>query len=445
MYEHVQPTNKTDISRKETSVISRSVNNNTSTKVKSPGLSHSVTGAPDNMMAGIEASTGIPMDDVRVHYNSDKPAQLNAKAFTKGSDIHIAPGQESSLGHELGHVVQQKQGRVKPTLQFKGVDINDDLALEREADEIAKKATQFYPNATGEYIQFLRTNQYSGVVQGKFGEVVQMNAYWEIDGAGNVLDPKPTKDAPANAAHYKAGITYKQQRMYNNNADAKNTAATATGVGFAITAKGVGLNTLNLPPGFDVTNAANSAAANIANDGMSRDRALKVGDKFYEYFAPPVGAAGNAVATAGNVAGSQHKAINELGVNYNGANNTVKQAIKDMAKEVSDGLTNQDARVHVTQQTGADLGANGMYYYFTHNGANVLAGTPVLIKHTDDNKSVIKEYDNNHNLANTHNKVNHWHAGVTKVANGNVGTVANPAVQPKYQRTSEIDHYFIKP
>jgi len=56
------------------------------------------------------------MDHVQVHRNSSKPAQLNAHAFAQGSDIHLAPGQEQHLPHEAWHVVQQAQGRVKPTM-----------------------------------------------------------------------------------------------------------------------------------------------------------------------------------------------------------------------------------------------------------------------------------------------------------------------------------------
>ena len=41
-------------------------------------------------------------------------------------------GQDRGRGmaHEAWHVVQQKQGRVMPTLQTKGVAINDDQGLE---------------------------------------------------------------------------------------------------------------------------------------------------------------------------------------------------------------------------------------------------------------------------------------------------------------------------
>ncbi|MBL0358436.1 MAG: DUF4157 domain-containing protein [Chitinophagaceae bacterium] len=99
------------------------------------------TGLPDNLKSGIENISGNSMDDVKVHYNSDKPAQLSAHAYAQGTDIHIAPGQEKQLQHEAWHVVQQKQGRVKPTMQMKGkVNVNDDKGLEKEADMMGAKA-----------------------------------------------------------------------------------------------------------------------------------------------------------------------------------------------------------------------------------------------------------------------------------------------------------------
>lgn len=99
------------------------------------------TGLPDVLKSGIENLSGYAMDDVRVHYNSSKPAQLNAHAYAQGTDIHLASGQEKHLPHEAWHVVQQKQGRVKPTMQMKGkLNINDDVGLEREADVMGAKA-----------------------------------------------------------------------------------------------------------------------------------------------------------------------------------------------------------------------------------------------------------------------------------------------------------------
>ena len=104
------------------------------------------TGLPDNLKSGIENQSGIAIDDVKVHFNSDKPAQLNAHAYAQGTDIHVAPGQEKHLPHEAWHVVQQKQGRVKPTMQMKGkVNVNDDEGLEKEADVMGEKALQMQP------------------------------------------------------------------------------------------------------------------------------------------------------------------------------------------------------------------------------------------------------------------------------------------------------------
>lgn len=100
------------------------------------------TGLPDSLKAGIEQLSGLALDDVRVHYNSAKPAQLQALAHTQGTEIHVGPGQERHLPHEAWHVVQQKQGRVKPTSQMQGVGVNEDAALEQEADVMGNKAVQ---------------------------------------------------------------------------------------------------------------------------------------------------------------------------------------------------------------------------------------------------------------------------------------------------------------
>src|SRR5690349_3866468 len=100
------------------------------------------TGLADQLKTGVETLSGLSMDDVRVHYNSPRPAQLQALAYTKGADIHVAPGQEKHLPHEAWHVVQQKQGRVRPTLQLESAPVNDDPALEHEADNLGAKAAQ---------------------------------------------------------------------------------------------------------------------------------------------------------------------------------------------------------------------------------------------------------------------------------------------------------------
>ena len=118
--------------------------NNASSQIESP-QSRLVnnTGLPDNIKMGVEKLSGYSMDDVKVHYNSSKPAQLQAHAYAQGTDIHVGPGQEQHLPHEAWHVVQQKQGRVKPTKQLKAKEsINDDKALETEAEDMGDNVMQ---------------------------------------------------------------------------------------------------------------------------------------------------------------------------------------------------------------------------------------------------------------------------------------------------------------
>ncbi|MDR1632943.1 MAG: DUF4157 domain-containing protein [Dysgonamonadaceae bacterium] len=123
------------------------------------------TGLPDNLKTGIEYLSGYSMDDVKVHYNSSKPTQLQALAYTQGTDIHIAPGQEQHLAHEGWHVAQQKQGRVQPTIQLQGINVNDDEDLEKEANEMGYAVLQMYYHRVNEqkktqkHVNILQTEQ----------------------------------------------------------------------------------------------------------------------------------------------------------------------------------------------------------------------------------------------------------------------------------------------
>lgn len=97
-------------------------------------------GLPGSLKAGIEGLSGIAMNDVRVHRNSAAPAAVQAHAYAQGRDIHLGPGQEKHLPHEAWHVVQQAQGRVKPTVSVNGLAVNDSPALEAEADQMGARA-----------------------------------------------------------------------------------------------------------------------------------------------------------------------------------------------------------------------------------------------------------------------------------------------------------------
>ncbi|MFN7911620.1 MAG: DUF4157 domain-containing protein [Bacteroidota bacterium] len=134
------------------------------------------TGLPDNLKSGIENLSGYSMDDIKVHYNSSKPTQLSAHAYAQGNQIHIAPGQQKHLAHEAWHVVQQKQGRVKPTKQLKSsVARNDDIILEKESDVIGSNLLKLKAESTRQKTlqsksKKLTDNIANGVVQRKPGD-----------------------------------------------------------------------------------------------------------------------------------------------------------------------------------------------------------------------------------------------------------------------------------
>ncbi len=104
---------------------------------------------PEDVRAKMEGALGMDFSGVRVHEGPQATA-MGALAYTQGTDIHFAPGQyqphshrgQELLGHELTHVVQQAQGRVPTPRQSKGMGINRSPILEREADELGRKAAQ---------------------------------------------------------------------------------------------------------------------------------------------------------------------------------------------------------------------------------------------------------------------------------------------------------------
>ena len=105
------------------------------------------TGMPDPVLQKMESAFHTDFSNVKIFPNSPKAPQLGARAYTQGSHIHFAPGEFSPsnsegqkiLKHELVHVVQQRQGIVKPTGRIKGLPLNDDPALESHAETAADK------------------------------------------------------------------------------------------------------------------------------------------------------------------------------------------------------------------------------------------------------------------------------------------------------------------
>lgn len=175
------------------------------------------TGMPNQLKSGIESLSGYAMDDVKVHYNSAKPAQMQAHAYAQGTDIHLAPGQEKHLPHEAWHVVQQKQGRVKATTQLKGEAINDDPGLEHEADVMGAKALSEHS-----------TNAVSPKSVGSLNKAIQKKGWtwngnaWVPDSGANT--PQPTIRGSAVGARL---VTDDAETAYDVVASCPNTPLSA--------------------------------------------------------------------------------------------------------------------------------------------------------------------------------------------------------------------------
>lgn len=89
---------------------------------------------PDPRVASIEKESGISFADVKIHYASDKPKEFGALAYAYGNDVYLGSGQEKHLKHELGHVVQQRQGIVSPTHYEGGFPVNESNYFESSAN-----------------------------------------------------------------------------------------------------------------------------------------------------------------------------------------------------------------------------------------------------------------------------------------------------------------------
>lgn len=88
---------------------------------------------PKSIQRKMEKRLGTDLGDVRVHdggASAKASDQLNAKAFTKGTDVHFASGQldpssqegEKLLAHELTHVAQNKAGGVQRQAEEEATD-----------------------------------------------------------------------------------------------------------------------------------------------------------------------------------------------------------------------------------------------------------------------------------------------------------------------------------
>ncbi len=164
------------------------------------------SGLPVHVLDRMEHAFGADFGDVRFHPSSSEAASRSAQAFARGKDVHVAPGLwdphgaagQELIGHELAHVVQQAQGRVGVTTQYKGLDANRDEALELEADRWGAAA------ARGEIA--VHAGIAAGattVAQLKIG--FEMQSTWTILRIGKNAEPD-SKDVVYRGAYFKIEV-----------------------------------------------------------------------------------------------------------------------------------------------------------------------------------------------------------------------------------------------
>jgi hypothetical protein len=104
---------------------------------------------PEDVRIKMEQALSADFSKVRIHTESRAAVAMGARAFTRGTEIYIAPGQydphgasgQELLGHELVHVTQQARGQVS-SAHGAAHALDDDPQLEHEADTLGAHAAR---------------------------------------------------------------------------------------------------------------------------------------------------------------------------------------------------------------------------------------------------------------------------------------------------------------
>lgn len=129
---------------------------------------------------GFESAFNTDFSDVQVHRDGRADA-MGAQAYAQGDNIHLsssAPATDTAqgaalLGHEVSHVVQQRQGRVDAP-QGKDAPVVADVALEAEADTVGAAVARGEPAPAS--MQGAAPSTSSAATQGKAeGAPIQMS------------------------------------------------------------------------------------------------------------------------------------------------------------------------------------------------------------------------------------------------------------------------------
>lgn len=116
-----------------------------SVELKPPGQGEAL---PTPVRGQMERALDADFGDVRVHPNDQQVDVLGAQAFTAGEEIHFGTGRYNPssdgglemIGHELTHVIQQRESRVAGESEDGASAIVRNPSLEHEADQRGHRA-----------------------------------------------------------------------------------------------------------------------------------------------------------------------------------------------------------------------------------------------------------------------------------------------------------------
>ena len=174
------------------------------------------TGLPDEVKGKMEATLNSDFSDVNIQTNSDSATKAGALAYTQGNDVHFAPGQfkpdtrsgQELIGHELTHVVQQRESSIPATTSAGGMPVNDDPVLEREADRMGSKAASADTGSAQFKINPNQNIDHSSAVQlrkadAQFGEVYSSSNYIHSTSGGPASDFSENQNSAISSANAK--------------------------------------------------------------------------------------------------------------------------------------------------------------------------------------------------------------------------------------------------
>ncbi|MDH4474393.1 MAG: DUF4157 domain-containing protein [Fluviicola sp.] len=201
---------------------------------------------PETVQARMEQTLGEDFSSVKINQQSSEAAQMGALAYTNGENVHFAPGMynphtasgQELIGHELTHVKQQRQGRVQPGIQAKGLSLNNDRALEAEADHFGKKAatssSELYIPRSGLEKAVTSKRASSGIVQmmpnTDYGEF-KTPVYKDVSNYGVDIELEFHPNAKVDAKKIGLTQTVKGQAEGNNDIFSPTRANRQTGDG----------------------------------------------------------------------------------------------------------------------------------------------------------------------------------------------------------------------